>query len=167
MLHFPLHWRWPLPSFAREQIKTFLDHYGYTTNPGPLIQFPSTHYEVNDDLAYLDISADALRRGDEAPDRPIRMTFQKIFDGPEFHWNLISVKELAPGVESKAQDRRPETPKISPWPDLNLDVGKPCPRGCGGKLQEVVGGVVRCDSCGEQYRFRGKPLDFPEPPGRR
>jgi hypothetical protein len=157
-----------MPSFTKEQIRQFLAEGGYTTNPlGLVLMLPTDFVYLTEDSGYLDVNADAVRQGDEVPDRPIRVEFRKIYEGPSVSWILNSVEELAPGVETNAMDRQPETPKISPWPNLNLDVGRPCPKGCGGKLQEVAGGIVRCDSCGEQYRFHGKPPTLPEPPGRR
>ena len=107
-----------MPSFTKEEIPEFLADYGYTSNPEGLIQFfPVDYVCVNDVLAYLDINAEAVRKGNEVPDRPIRITFHKIFDGTISYWKLKSVEELASGVESKGEDRRQSTPKISPWPD--------------------------------------------------
>jgi hypothetical protein len=69
-----------------------------------------------DSLAYLDISAIAVRQGDLVPDRPIRITFRYETNGVFGQWKLLSVVDLAAGVPSKAQDREPNFPKISPWP---------------------------------------------------
>ena len=103
--------------FNREDIREFLADYGYTSNPVGLAEpFPVDYVSETKGVAYLDINADAVRKGNEVPDRPVRITFHKIFDGTFTRWKLKSVQELAPGVETKCLDRQPETPKISPWP---------------------------------------------------
>jgi len=68
-------------------------------------------------VAYLDVNAAAVRKGNEVPDRPIRITFQKVFDGVVTHWKLKSIEELAQGIKTKCLDRDKLFPKISPWPD--------------------------------------------------
>jgi hypothetical protein len=103
--------------FPTEDIRQFLADYGYTADPEGLAQpFPVDFVSETEGSAYLDISADAVRKGDEVPDRPLRITFQLVFNGTTSHWKLKSVKELLSGVKSKALDRQPETPKVSPWP---------------------------------------------------
>ncbi len=69
--------------------------------------------------AYFDVNADAVRKNGEVPERPIRLTFDRVgARGPSPVWKLKSVEGLAPGVKSKALDRQPETPKRNaPWPD--------------------------------------------------
>lgn len=106
-----------LGPFSREDIREFLAEHGYTTNPEGLAQpFPVDFVSETQGVAYLDINADAVRKGDEVPDRPVRVTFQMVFDGSFKRWKLKSVEELAPGIKSKALDREQITPKISPWP---------------------------------------------------
>ena len=104
--------------FSGEDIQNFLADYGYTSNPEGLAQpFPIHFVPRSHTVAHLDVDADAVRKDNEVPDRPVRITFHLIFDGEFSRWKLKSVEELAPGVESKALDRLPETPKISPWPN--------------------------------------------------
>lgn len=103
--------------FYRVEIHNFLADYGYTDNPEGLAQpFPVDFVSESPDAAYFDLNADAVRKGDEVPDRPVRITFQRIFDGVFSRWQLKSVEELAAGIESKALDRHPDTSKVSPWP---------------------------------------------------
>ena len=105
------------PSFTREQIKRFLAEHGYTGNPQGLVQFFSIDYvAASESLAYLDINADAVRKGDEVPNRPVRLTFGRITDQPFPRWELKSIEELGPGIATKALDRHKDTSKISPWP---------------------------------------------------
>jgi hypothetical protein len=107
--------------FTGADIQNFLSNYGYTSNPEGLAQpFPIDFVSESQAAAYLDVNADAVRKGNEVPDRPLRITFHLIFDGEFSRWKLQSVEELAIGVESKALDRHPETSKISPWPNLAL-----------------------------------------------
>jgi hypothetical protein len=108
--------------FSSDDIRYFLAEHGYTSNPKGLAQpFPVHYVSESKGVAYLDLSADAVRKGDEVPDRPVRITFHKDFDGTFTHWKLKSVEELAPGVESKALDRHRDTPKVSPWPEIQRD----------------------------------------------
>ena len=103
--------------FSRDNIREFLAEHGYTANPEGLIQpFEVNFVHEETGLAYLDVNADAVRKGDEVPERPVRISFQKLFDGSSSRWTLKSVEELMVGVESKALDRHSLTPKISPWP---------------------------------------------------
>jgi len=107
--------------FNREEIREFLADYGYTSNPEGLVDhYPWDYGFETEEVMYLDINADAVRKGNEVPDRPVRITFKKIFDGTFTRWKLKSVDELAPGVETKCLDRQPETPKISPWPNNEM-----------------------------------------------
>jgi len=105
------------PAFTRDDVREFLADFGYTSNPDGLISpMPVDYFSEPEGVAYLDVNADAVRKGDIVPDRPIRITVQVVFDGVSSRWKLKSVEELAPAVESKALDRQPETPKVSPWP---------------------------------------------------
>jgi hypothetical protein len=108
-----------LSSYTKEEIRDFLAAHGYISNPAKLVQFFLADYVFeNARTAYLDVNADAVRQGDEVPERPIRITFHKISEGPcSFRWACTSVEELVEGVESKALNRQQATPKISPWPD--------------------------------------------------
>jgi hypothetical protein len=105
------------PSFNKDAIREFLANYGYTANPAGLVEFYSHDYAIENEMAYLDINAEAVRKGSEVPDRPIRLKFEKVSFGPSSRWELRSVEELGSGVESKALDRDPHTPKVSPWPN--------------------------------------------------
>jgi hypothetical protein len=103
--------------FTREDVQGCLAEYGYTCNPAGIAQpFPVDYVSETEGVAYLDINADAVRKGSEVPDRPVRITIRKTFDGVYTRWTLKSVEELASGVPSKALDRQENTPKISPWP---------------------------------------------------
>lgn len=108
----------PLGPLSSEDVAGFLGKYGFSANPAGLISHyrPDLTYE-SDSLAYLDINAIAVRRGDVVPDRPVRATFRCETDGVFTQWKLLSVSELAAGVPSKALDREPNFPKISPWPE--------------------------------------------------
>jgi len=104
--------------FSREDIRDFLAEYGYTSNPEGLVQpYPVDYVHETEGVAYLDVNADAVRKGNEVPNRPVRIMFHKIFDGVSSRWKLKSVEELAPEIKSKALDRHDLTPKTSPWPD--------------------------------------------------
>jgi hypothetical protein len=65
------------------------------------------------------VNAEAVRKNDETPDRPIRLTFENAgVKGGRQVWRLKSVEEVAPGVASRALDRAPEVPKKNaPWPN--------------------------------------------------
>jgi len=107
-----------LPEFTRDEIRHFLAEYGYTSNPEGLVQpFPIDYASETEGVAYLDVNADAVRKGNEVPDRPVRITFHIIFDGTFSRWKLKSVEELAPGVESISLDRHQDTPRVSAWPE--------------------------------------------------
>jgi hypothetical protein len=106
------------PSFNRDDICKFLAERGYTSNPEGLVYFfPHDYVLENEYAAYLDVNAYAVRKGDEVPDRPVRITFRKTSYGHASGWEVESVAELASGVQSKALDRDRDTPKVSPWPD--------------------------------------------------
>jgi hypothetical protein len=101
-----------MPPFSKDQIKEFLAQYGYTSDPEGLIEFTDNCYvHVSDNEMYLDINATAVRKGNEFPIRPVRMTFRKILHGPSDGWELISVDVLAAGIETKALHRE------FPWPE--------------------------------------------------
>jgi len=107
----------PLGPFTSEDVAGFLSEYEFTANPAGLI----THYRgdltyESDSLAYLDINAIAVRRGNIVPDRPIRITFRCETNGTFAQWKLLSVVELAADVPSNALDREANFPKTSPWP---------------------------------------------------
>jgi len=112
-------------AFTKREIRGFLAKYGYTTNPAGLAgPFPFDQVSETEGVGYLDISADAVREGDEVPDRPVRITFHKFFEGTFALWKLKSVVELAPGVYSKCLDRHQDTPKVSPWPNKKAKKSK-------------------------------------------
>jgi hypothetical protein len=105
-----------MPGFKRDQIMVFLAKYGYAVDAEGLTEFFQHDFvRESETVSYLDVNAIAVRRGDEVPDRPLRMTFHKVPIGSLFRWALDSVEELAPGVETKALDRDRDFPKISPW----------------------------------------------------
>jgi hypothetical protein len=88
--------------FNKQQVKEFLAWYSYTSNPDELTDFPPYYVvEVSETEAYLDISPEAVRKREVKPERPVRLTFRKIVQGGESRWELKSVAELPPGVESK------------------------------------------------------------------
>jgi hypothetical protein len=77
--------RLPVKSGPPQQ---FASH-SYTSNPKGLIQFyPVDYVHETKGVAYLDVNADAVRKGDEVPDRPVRITFHKVFDGAITRWKL-------------------------------------------------------------------------------
>ena len=98
-----------LPTFNREEIQHFLTENGYTSNPQGLpASFPVDYISESEGVAYVDLTPEAVRKGTEVPKRPVRITFYKMFDD----WQVKSVGELVPGIESKARDRDQLTPKI-------------------------------------------------------
>jgi hypothetical protein len=106
----------PLGPFSPDDIAGFLEDYGYTANPAGLVPqyVPDLTFEGN--LAWLDISAIAVRKGAVVPDRPIRITFRCEYDGAFPQWKLKAVEELKANVPTRALDRDRDFPKISPWP---------------------------------------------------
>jgi Protein of unknown function DUF262 len=84
---------------------------GYTTNPQGIIAVFPVDFSTDGNLRWIDINADAVRKGDIVPDRPIRVTYRKVGRT----WRVDSVAELQRGDVSKALDRQPETSRISPW----------------------------------------------------
>jgi hypothetical protein len=108
-----------LPLSSKSLAAILKDH-GYETHPKGMAQPLGVDVEqLSDGTAYFDVNADAVRRSGEVPERPIRLTFDRVgTQGESPIWKLKSVAELAPGVESKALDRQPETPKKNaPWPE--------------------------------------------------
>jgi len=93
--------------FNNQQVREFLAWYSYTSNPANDLVDSSPYYpvEVSETEAYLDISPQAVRKGDVKPERPVRLTFRKVVRGGESAWDLKSVAELPPGVESKRAAR--------------------------------------------------------------
>jgi hypothetical protein len=108
----------PLPYFDRQILVEFLGKHGYRTHPKGIIQHFAHDWTIEaDGVAYLDLNADAVRRGDVVPERPIRVKARKESIGGVFsRWLLESAEELGLGKKSVALDR--ELPKNSPsWPD--------------------------------------------------
>ena len=104
-----------LGPFSSDDIAGFLDEHGYTANPAGLIDHYSHDFTFeSDSLAWLDINAIAVRRGNVVPDRHIRITFQSEYNGVFPQWKLKSVEEVAADLSSKALDRERDFPKISP-----------------------------------------------------
>jgi hypothetical protein len=110
----------PLP-LTSKKLAAILKEYGYETHPKGMAQPLGVDVEQSSDgkTAYFDVNADAVRRSGEVPERPIRLTFERMGtrDGSPI-WKLKSVAELVAGVQSRALDRQPETAKKNaPWPD--------------------------------------------------
>jgi hypothetical protein len=109
----------PLP-LTSKKLAAVLKDYGYESHPKGMAQPLGVDVEQASDgkTAYFDVNADAVRKNGEVPERPIRLTFDRVGTrGASPVWKLKSVLELAAGVESKALDRQPETPKRNaPWP---------------------------------------------------
>jgi hypothetical protein len=107
--------------FTSRKLAEPLREGGYDTHPKGMAQLFGVDFEKSSDgqTIFLDVNADAVRKNDEVPDRPIRLTFDRAgTSGASPIWRLKSVEELAPGVRSKALDRQQETPKRNaPWPD--------------------------------------------------
>jgi hypothetical protein len=89
--------------FNKQQVREFLAWYSYTSTPEHDLVDSSPYYpvEVSETEAYLDIRPEAVRNGDVKPERPVRLTFRKVAKGGECAWELKSVAELPPRVESK------------------------------------------------------------------
>jgi hypothetical protein len=108
-----------LPYFDRQVLVDFLGKHGYRTHPKGIIQHRPDEWTLESEgVAYLDLNADAIRKGDVVPNRPIRVKAQKesTAGGMFSRWQLVSADELGPGTKSIALDR--ELPKNSPsWPD--------------------------------------------------
>ena len=101
-----------------EKLAEILKEHGYETHPEGMTQPLGVEIKRTSDgkTAYFDVNAEAVRKNGEVPERPIRLTFERT-TGPAPVWNLKSVAELAPGVDSEAEDRQPNTPKRNaPWP---------------------------------------------------
>jgi hypothetical protein len=108
--------------FSNDEIRGFLAGHGYTCSPGGFLTLYRVDFNFETDgVMYLDVPPEAIRKGNEMPDRPVRVTFTLTLDGGPSTWKLKSVEELAPGIKSRALDRLAETPKISPWPATNQD----------------------------------------------
>src|SRR6266403_429426 len=109
-----------LVPFTSEEVAGFLAGYGYSTHPkGMAPPFWPDCESADKSLKWFDVHADAVRRENgQVPGRPLRVTFHKVLVEGYARWILKSVEELAPGIESKALDRQPGTPKMNPpWPD--------------------------------------------------
>jgi hypothetical protein len=92
--------------FNKQQVTDFLAWYSYTSNPDKLSDFlPYYPVQVSETEAYLDVSPEAVRKGDVKPERPVRLTFRKVIQAGESRWELKSVAELPRGIEYK-QARR-------------------------------------------------------------
>ena len=107
--------------FTSRKLAEMLKDRLYDTHPKGKAQPFGVDFEKSSDgqTIFLDVNADAVRKNEEVPDRPIRLTFERAgvrSDRPV--WRLKSVAELSPGLSSRALDRLPETPKRNaPWPD--------------------------------------------------
>jgi hypothetical protein len=108
-----------LGPFSGEDIRDFLAGYGYTSNPKGLAQpFRVDFIAESKGEAYLDVNAEAVRKGDEVPDRPVRISFHKIFDGAVTSWRLKSVESwrqesiARPSIEIRTLPRSPHGPRL-------------------------------------------------------
>jgi hypothetical protein len=101
-----------MPPIRKEEVPEILERFGYTSSPGGFADFSPESFVTIDDVSYLDVHADAVRKSGRVPRRPIRIMFKKIVIGPA-NWKVLSAGELAPGIESKAHDR--SLPEYSPW----------------------------------------------------
>lgn len=107
----------PLGPFFSDDIAGFLAEHGFTANPAGLVgQYTGDFTFERDSLAWLDLNAIAVRKGDVVPNRPIGITFRCEYNGSFAQWKLMSVEELGPGVASRAVDRERDFPKVCPWP---------------------------------------------------
>jgi hypothetical protein len=106
--------------FSGRKLAEMLKERGYDTHPQGMVQPFGDDYEKSSDeqTVFVDVNAEAVRKNDETPDRPIRLTFERAgMRGGRQVWRLKSVAELERGVASRAMDRLPETPKRNaPWP---------------------------------------------------
>lgn len=104
-----------------KKLAEILRQYGYETHPKGMAQPLGVDIELTNGgkTAYFDVNAEAVRKNGEVPERPIRLTFDRVgARGTISVWKLKSLAELAPGVKSNSLDRLPETPKQNaPWPD--------------------------------------------------
>jgi hypothetical protein len=119
MAHMTMQPDSPRAYFDKQFLIEFLAKHGYRTHP-EIIQHSSDNWTVDesDGVAYLDLNADAVRKGDMVPERPIRVRarLESIGGGISQQWKLESAEELGPGVKSNLLDRT--LPKNSPsWPD--------------------------------------------------
>jgi hypothetical protein len=105
----------PLGPFSSEDVEGILSEHGFTSNPAGLI----THYRgdltfESDSLAYLDINAIAVRRGNIVPDRPIRITFRYETNGrlpngnycPSWNWRPVCRQGLWTGSRTSQKSHR-------------------------------------------------------------
>jgi hypothetical protein len=110
--------RLPLTSAKLAEI---LKNYGFETHPRGMAQPLGVDVEQSSDgmTAHFDVNAEAVRQNGDIPERPIRLTFDRVATvGQSPIWKLKSILELPPGVKSNALDRDPELPKKNaPWPD--------------------------------------------------
>jgi hypothetical protein len=106
--------------FNGRKLADMLKARGYDTHPQGIVQPFGNDYEKSGDgqTVFLDVNAEAGRKNDVTPDRPIRLTFEPSdVNGDRQVWRLTSVAELEPGVPSRALDQLPETPnRNAPWP---------------------------------------------------
>lgn len=105
--------------FTVEEVAGFLAEHGYSTHPKGMASLIWPDCESAGGVYWFDVNAGAVRRKNrEVPDRPLRVTFNKVLVEGYTRLEMTSVKELAAGVKSRAEDRQPETPKMNaPWPD--------------------------------------------------
>jgi hypothetical protein len=84
----------PLGPFSSGTVAGFLEEYGYAANPAGFIQHDRCDFSFeSDSLAWLDINAIAVRKGDVVPDRPIRITFRCEYNGAFPQWKLKSAED--------------------------------------------------------------------------
>ena len=101
-----------LPS--SEELAALLKENGFDTNPRGLARNDRSDYALtpNQEEAFLDINADAVRRDGKVPKRPIRLKFYlAVHPDGSVLWEFESVRELSGGQESKCLDRNTHTPE--------------------------------------------------------
>ena len=105
--------------FSGRKLAELLKEHGYDTHPQGMVQpFGNDYEKGSDGTVFVDVNAEAVRKGGETPDRPIRLTFEPAgVKGGRQVWRLKSVAELERGVASRAMDRAQDVPKRNaPWP---------------------------------------------------
>ena len=104
--------------FSGRKLAEMLKEHGYDTHPQGMVQpFGNDYERSGDGTVFVDVNAEAVRKDDEVPDRPIRLTFEPAVREGRPVWRLKSVAELATGVASRALDRAQDMPKRNaPWP---------------------------------------------------
>ena len=59
-----------MKAFSKEEVTAVLAKAGYRTNPKGIVALLPVEFTPDDDLTWIDINADAVRKGDVVPARP-------------------------------------------------------------------------------------------------